>query len=352
MNKEEKINNYDPNGLGLKNSGIFGLPFEEADAELVIIPVPWEVTVSYGGGTVEGPQAVLEASKQVDVYDSDVKDAWKAGIFLRPIEEEWLRKSDLLRKDAEEYITFLEDGGNPSEKKHIVNNINLHCEGLNQFVFEKTTELINQGKLVALLGGDHSTPFGFMKALGDKFPFFGVLQIDAHADLRQAYEGFQYSHASIFYNALEQIPSIKKLVQVGIRDYCEEEANYIIEHKARITTFFDKDLKEAQYSGITWAEQVDQIVNELPKLVYISCDIDGLDPKLCPNTGTPVAGGFELDQIYFLLKKLVKSGRKIIGFDLNEVSPGEDEWDANVGARLLYKMCNMMLVSNNKLQFS
>lgn len=352
MNKAQKIKDYNPNGVGLDDSGIFSLPFDEDDAQLIILPVTWEVTVSYGGGTVDGPQAVFDASKQVDLYDAEIKDAWKAGIFMRHVNNDWRNLSIHLRKKAESYIDFLVSGGNPEEQKQIVAQIDTDCEALNTYVFERTKELLDQGKLVGLLGGDHSTPFGFMKALGEKYPSYGVLQIDAHADLRKAYEGFQYSHASIFYNALERIPAISKLVQVGIRDYCEEEAIYIKNNSDKICTFFDQDLKEGQYQGQTWAVQVNNIISQLPPLVYISFDIDGLDPKLCPNTGTPVAGGFEMAEILYLFKALVNSGRKIIGFDLNEVSPGADEWDANVGARILYKICNLTLVSNQKLAFT
>jgi agmatinase len=351
MTKEEKIAQFDPNGIGLTDSGIFGLPFDEQDAQLVVFPVTWEVTVSYGGGTVDGPQAVFDASKQVDLYDPDVADAWKAGIFMRHVNNDWRNLSEHLRKQAESYIDYLSDGGKADEQVHVLNTINADCEALNKYVFDRTLELLEEGKLVGLLGGDHSTPLGYMKALAKHHGDYGVLQIDAHADLREAYEGFTYSHASIFYNALN-IPELKKLVQVGIRDLCEAEANLIKESAGRITTFYDREIKQNMMDGTSWKVICDEIVNALPNKVYISFDIDGLDPKLCPNTGTPVPGGFEFHEVIYLIKALVKSGRTIIGFDLNEVSPGADEWDANVGARLLYKLCNFTLASNNKLQLT
>jgi agmatinase len=207
---------------------------------------------------------------------------------------------------------------------------------------------MNKGKLVALLGGDHSTPFGMLQALAEKYPAFAILQIDAHADLRPAFEGFTYSHASIMYNALT-IPQVSKIVQVGIRDFCQQEAELIQNSNGRIKTFFDRDLKQARYSGKNWAQQVQEIIAELPNEIYISFDIDGLDPKLCPNTGTPVAGGFEFEEITYLIQEISKSGKKIIAVDLNEVSPGvNDEWDANVGARMLYRICNLMALSNGQ----
>ena len=148
------------------------------------------------------------------------------------------------------------------------------------------------------------------------------------------------------YNAIK-LPQISKLVQIGIRDYCQDEFDLINADK-RIKTFFDRDIKHNQYEGKNWSEICDSIIKELPQKVYLSIDIDGFDPKLCPNTGTPVPGGFEMEQIIYLAEKLVSSKRNIIGFDVNEVAPGKDEWDANVGARLLYRVANLALVSQPK----
>ena len=148
------------------------------------------------------------------------------------------------------------------------------------------------------------------------------------------------------YNVLKTVPSVKQLVQVGIRDYCDEEFQMIENSGGRITTFFDRDIKTAQFEGETWKSVCTKIIDQLPAKVYISFDIDGLDPKLCPNTGTPVPGGFDTEQIFYLFRLLHQSGRQIIGFDLNEVSNGIhglDGIDAIVGARVLYKLCNYMV---------
>lgn len=221
--------------------------------------------------------------------------------------------------------------------------INEGSHMLNDWVQAKTQELLDKGKLVGLIGGDHSTPLGYLKALAKKYGEFGIIQIDAHCDLRKAYEDFKYSHASIMYNVLSEIPEVSKLVQVGIRDYCDEECACIQESPNRIITYFDQHIKERQFEGESWKSIVDEIVAHLPQQVYISFDIDGLDPKLCPNTGTPVNGGFETEQVLYLFKKIKASGRQFIGFDLVEVGVGESDWDSNVGARLLYRICNMMV---------
>lgn len=348
LSKEEIIQSFDPNAPGISHN-LFGLPFSIDNAEMVIVPVPWEVTVSYHTGTAQGPRAILEASAQVDLFVKDIPDAWKLGVAMQPIPDSLMDESNKLRELSAQYIKSLEAGAvlNPSDPVLIM--INEACENLNIYVKSATQRYLKEGKLVGLVGGDHSTPLGFIRALSERYERFGILQIDAHADLRKAYEGFTYSHASIMYNALK-IPAVNRLVQVGIRDFCEEEMNVINRAMGRVVTFFDEDIKSSVYAGKTWDSICDQIVQQLPDLVYISFDIDGLDPKLCPNTGTPVAGGFEFEQIAYLIKKVVKANKKIIGFDLNEVAPGNTDWDANVGARMLYHLCNWMAVSNKKLK--
>lgn len=343
------LSNFDPNSVGNPNNNIFGLPFSEEESRLVILPIPWEVTVSYRAGTARAPDHIFTASLQVDLFDPEVKDAWKEGYFMREPNKKILIKSDYLRKEAELYINYISQGEEVEDNKFMcksLKEINAGSLFLNDWVYEQTKQLLAQGKLVALLGGDHSTPFGFFKAIGDKYPSYGILQIDAHCDLREAYEGFKYSHASIMYNALEQIPAIEKLVQVGIRDYCDEELNYINNSNGRVVAHFDKDIRESLFEGNTWKNIVDKIVEQLPQHVYISFDIDGLDPKLCPHTGTPVQGGFETEQVFYLFKKLLQSGRKLVGFDLNEVGVSQNEWDENVGARVLYRLCNLLVASN------
>jgi agmatinase len=341
--------NYDPNSVGNPKNNLFGLPSNEEEAQLIILPVPWEVTVSYNAGTARCIDNVFKAALQVDLYDSDYPNQWRKGIYMKPVDKKILLKSDYLRKEAELYISFISEEEVLEDNKFMCKTLKEINEGsifLNNWVYEQTKELLDKNKLVGMLGGDHSTPLGFFKAMSEKYSEYGILQIDAHCDLRKGYEDFNYSHASIMYNALTEIPQISRLIQVGIRDYCDEEWDYIKNSNYRVITYFDRDIKERQYGGENWHSIVDDIVKRLPENVFISFDIDGLDPKLCPNTGTPVMGGFETEQIFFLFKQVIKSGKKIIGFDLNEVGVGENDWDANVGARVLYKLCNLLLYSN------
>ncbi len=346
------LTQFNPNDVGNSNNGIFGLPFTQEDSKLVIIPVPWEVTVSYRQGTARGAEKILQASLQIDLYDADAKDMWKNGYYLQETDKELLNKNDYLRHCAELIISNLSEGGSTCDHSQLQSkseNINFEGSLLRDYLKEKAKVLFSENKLVALLGGDHSTPLGFMQAVGEHYGDFGILQIDAHADLRIAYEGFTYSHASIMYNVLQEVPQMKKLVQVGIRDYCDEEVDVMTNNKDRISTFFDSSIKRKMYNGQTWNSICDEIIDQLPQNVYISFDIDGLDPKLCPNTGTPVPGGFEAEDIYYLFTKIKEKNKRIIAFDLNEVSCGEhthDGIDALVGARVLYKMCNLLMLNN------
>jgi agmatinase len=344
------LSNYDPNHVGNPNNNIFGLPTNEEDARLIILPVPWEVTVSYGSGTARAPEAISKASLQVDLFDPEVPDGWKQGYYMRPVDRKVLMKSDYLRKEAELFIDYISKGDEVSANQFMSKTLVDVNEGgvyLNRWMYDQTKALLDKGKLVAVLGGDHSTPLGFYKAIAEKYGEFGILQIDAHCDLREAYEGFVYSHASIMYNALNEIPQLIRLVQVGIRDYSDGEWEYIKENNNRVITYFDKNIKNRQYEGETWKQIAEEIVSKLPDQVYISFDIDGLDRKLCPHTGTPVPGGFETEEVYYIFRKVIESGRKIIGFDLCEVGISDTDWNANVGARVLFKLCNLLTASNS-----
>lgn len=341
--KQKKIDAFNENNPGASDGNLFGLPFNFEESETIVLPVPWEVTVSYSPGTAKGPLAIREASLQVDLYDHDLANAWHHGIYMLGLSEDWRQRNKQLRARASEHIRMLE-AGDPAGLPEVVKQVNEGYDALRKWIFDQSKMLLEKGKRVVLLGGDHSTPLGYVQALAQQYPSFGILQIDAHADLRKAYEGFTGSHASIMYNIL-QVPQVTSLVQVGLRDVCAEEME-LIRQEPRVHAFFDHDLADALFKGKTWHQLAENIVEKLPEQVYLSIDIDGFDPSLCPNTGTPVPGGLVLEQFYYLLRLIVSSGRRIIGFDLVEVAPGEDEWDANVGARLLYKTINLMTKSN------
>lgn len=344
MNDLDPTSGFDVNGAGLAGK-LFGLPFTPESARVIILPVPWEVTVSYRTGTAHGPRALLDASRQIECFQRDVPEAWKLGTCLGDIPETLQETNDQLRVLVERCHQA------PDEASLLLERINEACGTMNVFVKNQSQQLLADGKIVGVLGGDHSTPLGLIRALAEKHDRFGILQIDAHADLRKAYEGFTYSHGSVMYNALK-VPSVKKLVQVGIRDFCEEEFELIQRAGGRIRTFYDDQLRARQDEGMRWPTQVNEIIDTLPDKVYVSFDIDGLDPRFCPHTGTPVPGGLDFHQASELIKAVALSGRTIIGFDLNEVAPGkENDWDANVGARLLWQLCLWTGVSQKLLRY-
>lgn len=345
------MENFDPNAAAQSDSGVFGLLNTIEDSKVALVPVPFEATTSYGGGTSLAPSAILAASKQVDLYDYTTGRPYEAGIYMLP---ESVEIQEYNRKAKKLAQTIIESGGDVTNSPRLqfnLDKVNEYCGKVNHIVYETTRDLLAKNKIVGIVGGDHATPFGAIEAHTEAYTGgFGILHLDAHCDLREAYEGFRWSHASIMYNVISHLPRVTKLVQVGIRDFSESELNFAQDSHGRVVTYFDEVLMAHKFEGVAWARIVDGIIKDLPEQVYLSFDIDGLDPALCPSTGTPVPGGLSFQEVIALLAGLVRSGRRIIGFDLTEVapSPNGSEWDANVGARLLYKMIGYTLLSHNQ----
>ncbi|HLQ37320.1 MAG TPA: arginase family protein, partial [Planctomycetota bacterium] len=203
---------------------------------------------------------------------------------------------------------------------------------------------LRRGKLPGVVGGDHSVPYGAIQAVAEHCGELGILHVDAHADLRPSYEGFRWSHASIMDNVLRGIPQVRRIVQVGVRDFSAVELEAISGAAGRVVTHFDQEWRRRGFCGESYDALCREAVAALPEQVYVSFDIDGLDRSLCPNTGTPVPGGLAFAEACHLLATVVQSGRRIVGFDLVETAPGDDQWDANVGARMLYKLCGFALL--------
>jgi agmatinase len=266
IKKAEKIAQFDPNSPGSEEGNLYGLPFSEEESEIIVIPVPWEVTVSYSAGCAAGPSAILEASKQLDLHDPDVKDAWKMGIYMLENPKKIAKLNSEYRKKAEKYIDWYVSGDKKEAKKYqkLLAKINKKSELVNDWVRTESLRIIADGKIPSVVGGEHSVPLGLIQALGAKYKSFSILQIDAHADLRKAYEGFEHSHASIMYNALK-VKAVKNLVQVGIRDFCQEELDVIKNEKGRVVTYFDKDLAEAGFAGKNWKKQCDEIIKNFDR---------------------------------------------------------------------------------------
>ncbi len=337
---------FDPDAAAT-GDGLFGLDTRPEHARLVVIPVPFDATTSYRAGTARGPEHVLEASKQVDLEDIQFGPIWKAGIAMLPVPKDIASLSKRARAAAEPVIKA--GGAEPGNRAHdkAVATVNAASERVHGYVAREAERILDRGAIPAVLGGDHSSPFGLIAELSLRHPGMGILQVDAHADLRDSFEGFAWSHASIFHNVMTRLPGVSRLVQVGIRDVGAREVEFAARSKGRVRTFHDQRLRDRQFAGATWTKVCKEVIAALPREVYVSFDIDGLTSEHCPHTGTPVPGGLTFPEVCHMLELLASSGRRVIGFDLCEVAPGApgDEWNGSVGARVLYKLMGSTLRS-------
>ena len=295
---------YNPSEAGKKGS-IFGLPYHLEEASLILLPVHLDTTVSYIDGTAKAPGLILEESSQLDLSLLDVQEPWSLQMAMHP---KIVSKSqnEIHRGRAINVIKAIESGKKADAEQ--IQFVNEFCEKVTNEIEELSRSWLDQDKIVAVVGGDHSSPLGLIKALAKTYDF-GILQIDAHMDLRAAYEGFRYSHASIMHNALLE-DRVSGLVQVGVRDFCEAEEQ-LVQADSRVKVFYDETIFNANQEGVSWLQQCDEIVEVLPDHVYISFDMDGLNPHLCPNTGTPVPGGLSFNEAVTLIKAVAKSGKKL-----------------------------------------
>lgn len=321
---------------------LFGLSVSREESKVVLLGVPWEVTVSYGEGTSLGPQSLLKASSQMDLCDLDLGEVYKEGFFLESFSTPIMEKNLYARNLARKVIQAWEKDPSSIFKKDfklILNQVNQACQDMVDWVYEKIKNIFTENKIPGLIGGEHSISLGSIKALSEKYKDYGLLQIDAHLDLRSSYQGFDYSHASVMQNVLSLPHSPQKIVSVGVRDFCYEEWRRV-QNDARLFCFTNRQIKEHLFEGKSWKDICKRILLELPPYVYLSVDVDGLSPEHFPHTGTPVPGGMDFDQLVYLIAQLVQTGRQIIGFDLCELAPGKHgDWDANVAMRLLYQIC-------------
>ena len=327
---------------------LFGLYPSKKESDIWIIPAHWDVTTSYRSGTINGPSIIYNASNQLDLFHHNYKTVFDEGIFMLASSSKEIKNNTKLRKKAHSIIQKFEKNIELTEleQKDLL-EINQASANLNAHIYKETEHAIKEEKLIGMIGGEHSCSLGVIQALADYIDSFGVLQFDAHMDLRSAYQGFIYSHASIMKHVME-IKDITRLIQVGIRDYSDEELNVMKGSKGRIKTFFNHEIKKDLFQGKSWESICKKIINNCPDQIYISFDIDCLSPYLCPNTGTPVPGGLDFDQIDFLLAMLVKSGKRIIGFDLVEVNGENHGIDAIIGARMLAMLAGYYHESNKE----
>ena len=318
--------------------------FESAD--LILIPVPWSATTSYGGGTEKGPELIRTASYYLDFFNPLFQRSYNDKIHF----EESDPIIESLNSQTLNWVKKLEEKKSPG----FYDNINQASQSVSDWVYEKSLQVFNQGKIPALIGGEHSVSEGILSFIGDKYKGdYGILHLDAHADLRTAYQGFKHSHASVMYNVLNLKQAPKKLVQVAVRDFCESEYKQI-ETDQRIHCYFDEKISARIFEGEKWAIICKEIVSQLPDKIYVSLDVDGLSWNYAPGTGTPVPGGLSFNQVLYLLAEIKRQKKKLISFDVVETSAGEgrqsfSEWNGNVSARLIYYLAGLTLHSHGKI---
>ena len=341
---------FDPAAAAPEGSGLFGLSHGPDEARVHVVPVPFDVTASYRKGAARGPEAVLAASRQVDLYDLLFERPYEAGICLLEARPEVVAAQEEATPLA---AAVIEQGGavagDPRLERALA-RVNELSAGVNDVVREEVERILAAGRLPAVLGGDHAAPFGALEAAAARFPGLGVLHFDAHLDLRESYEGFAWSHASILRNVSDRL-DVARFLHVGIRDLSEDELAHARGSGGRHEVVLDTEWAAARLEGRDLRALVRERLAMLPATVWVTFDVDGLDPALCPSTGTPVPGGLSWHEAMLWLEELARSGRRVVGVDLVEVAPGpaslagEDSWDAIVGARLLYRLIGCALRS-------
>jgi len=268
------------NFLGISNQNF-------DNAKVVILPIPYDATTSYKSGTRDGPKAIIDASRHLEHYDIETKKVFSnIGFFTL------------------------------DELECSVNSVQETLERI-----QNTIEgILAAKKFPVIIGGEHSITLGIVKAISKTYKNFSILQFDAHGDLRDEYEGSKFSHACV----MRRCSEITNVTQVGIRSICQEEANFL-ENTNKVKTFFGNEFN------------VIEVINSLNENVYITIDIDSLDPSIMPSTGTPEPEGLSFKQILDLIKEVGKK-KNIIGIDLVELAPipGNVAPDF-LAAKLLYK---------------
>ncbi|MFH1222762.1 MAG: agmatinase [Pseudomonadota bacterium] len=272
----------------------FDCPYK--DSRFVIIPAPMEVTVSYGKGTKNGPAAILESVVQLEPYDTELKrEAITAGVHTL----------DVITQDTDNPEIYINS------------------------VKENVSRCVADGKIPVVLGGEHALSYGVFKGIAENKKGFSILHFDAHLDLRESYDGTKYSHAAVIKRMRDHKQWFKNITAVGIRSVSPEEADYVNknpDHKV----FYAHDIYNKDVSA--------EISSLLGEELYITFDIDALDPSIMPSTGTPEPGGLSWYQTLDILKKAI-TGRKVLGLDIVELAPDHvNHYSQFTAAKLLYKM--------------
>ena len=340
-----------------KKTTAFGAEVSFEVASLVLIPAPWEATASYNSGTSQGPEWIRKASSQLDFFKPSFNIAYNHKIHFEQADSLIESLNTVATAWAREIQAQWTENKKTLNKKEMLlsEKVNQASQNVLNWLYDRASKAFHKGKIPALVGGEHSVSSALIRLVGEQQQNdYGLLHIDAHADLRESYQGFKYSHASIMHNVLNSSYAPKKLVQVGVRDLCEEEYQKI-KTDLRVECFLDEDISSRLFKGEAWSRICQEIVEQLPSKIYVSLDVDGLSWPYCPGTGTPVPGGLSFNQTLYLLSEIKRQKKTLLAFDVVETSPGSGsknvkEWNGNVSARLIYHLCGLALETQNKLK--
>lgn len=267
------------------------------DSNIVILPVPFDKTSTWIKGSDKGPRAIIEASKNLEFYDIETKsEVYKKGIF--------------------------------TEKEIITNSSR---EMINR-TYRRVKGLLNDKKFIVILGGEHTVSIGAIKAHAEFFKNINILHLDAHADMRDSYEGSKYNHACVMSRVKEITENI---VSVGIRSMDSSELKNI--NKRR--TFYASEICQGYKISKNW---INRVVRKLYKNVYITIDLDVFDPSIMPSVSTPEPGGLDWYQVTSLLRS-VSENKNIVGFDVVELCPSENKAPDFLAAKLVYRLLSLIL---------
>lgn len=268
-----------------------GLPQEFSnyrDSKIVVLPVPFDKTSTWIKGSDKGPDAIISASKNMELYDIETNsEVYKKGIYT-----------------AKEITT--------RNSMKIIDK-----------VYRRVKNLLKDKKFIIILGGEHTVSLGSIKAHGGFFNDLSILHLDAHSDMRDSYEGDKLSHACVMMRAKEMV---EKIISVGIRSMDSSELKNIQRHRI----FYAEEI----YKSRNWIKKVTQ---RLSKNVYITIDLDVFDPSIMPSVGTPEPGGLGWYQVLDLLKS-VSGNKNIVGFDVTELCPSKNKAPDFLTAKLIYKL--------------
>ena len=315
---------------------LFGKPSAFDTAQLVVLPVPYALTVSDRTGTNLAPKAIADVSTQIDYGMFGVTAPWNLQVHLLPTVWE---NRHLQPEALQAYYRDIE-ADTPAVEDKYAKVLTLACAQsaiLVRFVRRQVHALLQQDKVPILLGGEHSVSLGAIQALNAQYPKLGVLQIDAHMDLHPTYAGMTHTHACVMHQVLQTTRA--SITQVGIRAFAPDEAEVAQVYADRLSIFYQGALDQARFTGTPWQTSCDAIIATLPEQVYLTLDIDGLALSTSFSTGTPVPNGLSYGALCYLLRQLVVQGRKIVGLDLVEVVPTADGTAQRVAANLLYHLC-------------